>query len=190
MLVPERTIRRLRTMPLDLRDSVLKLAMVDSGNLEALDDVRRLVKGVRIQPLFITPDHFVKLLNTAFATPAPSPGKTAEALSDIVDEMFDVIETEEDWQPNGQELERASSDTPIVRMGNSILLSARQKKASDIHIEPQDNRIKVRYRIDGSMQLQDALPKQLSLALISRFKLMAHTRWPTSPRCRPSLKSA
>ena len=69
------------------------------------------------------------------------------------------------------DLSRSAEDAPIIRMANSILALAIKKGASDIHVEPQEKDLNVRFRIDGELQVVQVLPKKVQMGLISRFKI-------------------
>lgn len=188
-LLPEQMIRQLQAIPISLQNNKLNVAMVDPTNLMALDDIRLRVKGVQVQASVITEDDFIKLLDAHFnkkkgrdfeadSDEAPriqdwDEEETFADTSDILDEMVDLVEDERD-DTNVAELARASEDAPIIRLANSLLINALKQKASDIHIEPQEKHVMVRYRIDGTLQKQPALPKKLTLPLVSRFKIMSN----------------
>ena len=71
------------------------------------------------------------------------------------------------------DLSRSAEDAPIIRMANSILALAIKKGASDIHVEPQEKELAVRFRIDGALQVVQVLPKKVQMGLISRFKILS-----------------
>ena len=71
------------------------------------------------------------------------------------------------------DLSRSAEDAPIIRMANGILALAIKKGASDIHIEPQEQEVAVRFRIDGALQQVQVLPKKIQMGLVSRFKILS-----------------
>jgi type IV pilus assembly protein PilB len=85
------------------------------------------------------------------------------------------LEVDESQQTpdNVTDLSRSAEDAPIIRMANSILALAIKKGASDIHIEPQEKDLAVRFRIDGALQVVQVLPKKIQMGLISRFKILS-----------------
>jgi type IV pilus assembly protein PilB len=169
-LIPEGVIRTQQIIPISLSNNRLTIAMVDPTNLPAIDEVRVRVKGVMVQAAVITEEDFNKLLETYF----PKPEVHVDTADDILGEM-DVENIDEDEEDlNASDLERASEDAPIIRLANSILVNALRKKASDIHVEPQELNVVIRYRMDGVLQKETLLPRKVLAALISRYKIMAN----------------
>ena len=89
----------------------------------------------------------------------------------IGDEDIDFAATDEEI--NAMELERASADAPVVRLVNMLLLNAIRKRASDVHIEPYERKLRVRYRVDGVLNEEMTPPLKLKAALVSRLKIMS-----------------
>src|SRR5208337_475402 len=96
-------------------------------------------------------------------------------LESLQSDALNILETEEGPQSsdNASDLSRSAEDPPVIRMANNILALAIQKGASDIHVEPQEKDLAVRFRIEGALQLVDVLPKKIQLGLISRLKILA-----------------
>src|SRR5207302_4965949 len=93
--------------------------------------------------------------------------------SEIIRDLQLTEETGVSMGTTKQELTSASEDAPIIRLGNSILGMAIKKGASDIHIEPMEKDVVVRYRIDGVLQVVQNLPKKVQLGLMSRLKILS-----------------
>ncbi|HEV2113997.1 MAG TPA: ATPase, T2SS/T4P/T4SS family, partial [Terriglobales bacterium] len=189
-LLPQTMMLQHRLIPVAFANNRLTLAMVNPNNLIALDDIRRIIKGVMIEPVVTTDEDFKKFMAGAYeqlmkkeeAAAAASPEAiAASAKSSSLDLMqSDLIRdlqlTEDSDGAAGetkQELTNASEDAPIIRLGNSILGMAIKKGASDIHIEPMEKDVIVRYRIDGQLQVVQNLPKKVQLGLISRMKILS-----------------
>ncbi|MBC7542629.1 MAG: Flp pilus assembly complex ATPase component TadA [Candidatus Sericytochromatia bacterium] len=169
-LIPEAVIRAQQIVPVNLINNRLTIAMVDPTNLPAIDDVRMRVKGVAVQAAVITEEDFHKVLDTYF----PKAEVRVDSADEILGEMaVENVDTEEDPLQDS-DLERASEDAPIIRLANSILVNAIRKKASDIHVEPQEHYLTIRYRIDGVLQKENQLPRKIQMALCSRYKIMAN----------------
>jgi type IV pilus assembly protein PilB len=100
---------------------------------------------------------------------------TESILESLQSEALKSLEIDESPQANESvtDLSHAAVDAPIIRMANSILALAIKKGASDIHIEPQEKDLVVRFRIDGSLQVVQVLPKKVQMGLISRFKIIS-----------------
>src|SRR6185295_7276419 len=96
-----------------------------------------------------------------------------EVMADLNLGDEDIDFSAEDEEINALELERASADAPVVRLMNVLLLNAIRKGASDIHLEPYEKRLRVRYRIDGVLHEEMTPPLKLKAALVSRLKIMS-----------------
>lgn len=200
-LIPENLMRQHQIVPIALTNNRLTLAMVDPQNLIAVDDVRFMLKGVTIQQVVITEDEFFWFLDQI-----KPPEELQESLSGplpdittVLGEMAaeDDLEMVEEKEDNFKttDLERMSEESPIVKLANSILTGALGgKKVSDIHIEPFEEFLQVRYRIDGILHKQSHIPKKFLPALVSRFKIMsqldiAEKRLPQDGRLRVRFKN-
>src|SRR5882724_874196 len=174
----------------------ISLAKLNPNNIIALDDIRRVIKGVMIEPVVTTDEDFRKFMNTTYselmnkqaeAAGKPSTTGTHEivALAKSPENVIDLLQSDiiRDLQltedagsgisENKQDLMNASEDAPIIRLGNSILGLAIKKGASDIHIEPMEKDVVVRFRLDGVLQVVQNLPKKVQLGLISRLKILS-----------------
>ena len=187
-MIPEHIIKQHQLLPISFNNSCLTIAMVEPTNLPAIDDVRlRLGKGVAVKAQVITDDDFYKLLGVYFKVE-----EKIESAEDIIDEMQSTDNTLgeiEDDIVDDSTAARESETAPIIRLANTILVNALKKKASDIHIEPQEHDIRVRYRVDGVLQVHSKVPKKYGPALVSRFKIMtnldiAEKRLPQDGRLR------
>ncbi len=206
-LLPHQMMQQHKVIPLAFSSNRLTLAMVNPNNLVALDDVRRVIKGVIIEPVVTSEDDFKRFITSTYVEiirkedeklaremgsatqkSTPAPPKTAEAeaappkvestesiLESLQSEALKSLEVDESQQTseNVSDLSHTAEDAPIIRMANSILALAIKKGASDIHIEPQEKDLSVRFRIDGELQLVQTLPKKTQMGLISRFKIIS-----------------
>src|SRR5205814_1750022 len=195
-LVPQTMMLQHRMIPVAFANNRLTLAMVNPNNIIALDDIRRVIKGVMIEPVVTTEEDFRKFMNTTYSElmnkQAVATGKTGSInTAEIVaaakgpENVIDLLQSDiiRDLQltedagagisENKQDLMNASEDAPIIRLGNSILGLAIKKGASDIHIEPMEKDVVVRFRLDGVLQTVQNLPKKVQLGLISRLKILS-----------------
>ncbi len=189
-LLPQQMMLQHKVIPVAFMNNRLSLAMVNPNNIIALDDIRRIIKGVMIEPVVTTEDDFRKFMTTTYqqlmrketppadAAPAvtangrPGPEATMDLLqSDIIRDI--QMAEESAALETKQDLMSASEDAPIIRLANSILGLAIKKGASDIHVEPMEKDVVVRYRIDGVLQTIQNLPKKVQLGLISRLKIIS-----------------
>jgi type IV pilus assembly protein PilB len=146
-------------MPVAIKDSTLVVAMADPQNVLALDDLR-ILTGFEIKPAISTKDD----------------------ISAAIDEYYKVAEHTEDDNFIGSdamsddelaELTDVQSEAPAVKLVNYIIQKAVTDRASDIHVEPQENDLRVRFRVDGVLHEVMRSPKSAQASLISRFKIMA-----------------
>jgi type IV pilus assembly protein PilB len=162
-LLPENIVRPYRAVPFALADGVVSVAMADPLNLPAIESMR-LVTGLQIKPHFAPEEDVLLAINQLFD------GRTA---------AYKAIEDTsgiEDDEVNGvtvRDLERMVEDAPVVRLVDSIIQGAIADNASDIHVEPRERDVRVRYRVDGVLYAMMEVPKRLQAAVISRIKIMA-----------------
>jgi type IV pilus assembly protein PilB len=157
-----------RVLPLSRSGSSLIIAMADPTNLHAIDDIRFLT-GYNIDPVVASETAVLGAIERYYSV-GPS---YEEVMADFAlgDDDIDFSSDEEDI--NAVELEKASEDAPVVRLVNVVLLNAIRKGASDIHVEPYERRMRVRYRIDGVLHEEMTPPLKLKNALSSRLKIMS-----------------
>ncbi len=164
--VSARFIRENRIVPLELRDNVLSVLMADPGNRAAIDALK-VAAATRVR-VFTGDEAKIEEYIGRFY------GKEAQDFSKIIENIGEggleyVREDEED----AERLKDLASEAPIIRLVNLFITRAVEGRASDIHIEPYENEIKVRYRIDGILYDIETPPKRLQAAIISRIKIMA-----------------
>jgi type IV pilus assembly protein PilB len=158
-LLPEALARRYRALPIGDRDGKLLVAMSDPANVYALDDIRT-ITGRDVQPVVATANDVERAIQK-FA----GMDSQVEAMASIVAEA----DTGE-----GEELEAALEDAPIVKLVNAIMTQAVGDRASDVHIEPAEKNVRIRFRVDGVLhEPMPPAPKNIQGGLISRLKVMA-----------------
>src|SRR5438270_4151038 len=190
-LLPQTMMVQHRVIPVAFANNRLTLAMVNPNNIIALDDIRRIIKGVMIEPVVTTEEDFKKFMSATYeqlmnkTENAPDTGKQIASVTRQPENAIDLLQSEiiRDLQltedsgaamgDSKQEITSASEDAPIIRLGNSILGLAIKKGASDIHIEPMEKDVVVRFRLDGVLQVVQNLPKKVQLGLISRLKILS-----------------
>jgi type IV pilus assembly protein PilB len=160
-LIPESIVRRYELIAIDKRDNILMVAMVDPLNIFALDDVKIFVKS-EIQPVISTKDSILKTIDRFYSK------ETTKKVVEEFEESFLPINTDDLEDPELLEVTTA----PIVKLLNSLIEQAVKEKASDIHIEPYANDIRVRFRIDGDLREVTTLNKTSLSGIVTRIKIM------------------
>ncbi|MEM9070370.1 MAG: type IV-A pilus assembly ATPase PilB [Myxococcota bacterium] len=166
-LITADVCERHKIIPVSRAGSSLIVAMADPSNLHAIDDIKFLT-GYNVEPVVSSESAIMAAIERAYAAPEID-------YDDIMDgfdeEDIEAVGDEEDV--NLVDLERSTEDAPVVRLCNAILLNAIKKGASDIHVEPYEKSLRVRYRVDGVLHEEMAPPFRLKSALASRLKIMA-----------------
>jgi type IV pilus assembly protein PilB len=166
-LVSQEVCERHRIIPVSRAGSSLIVAMADPSNLHAIDDIKFLT-GYNVEPVVASEVAILQAIERAFAAPEIS---YDEIMDGFDEEEIEVAQDMDDAA--AVDLERASEDAPVVRLCNAILLNAIKKRASDIHIEPYERELRVRYRVDGVLQEEMKPPIKLKNAIASRLKIMS-----------------
>src|SRR5581483_4216473 len=158
--------RQARVCPLAVQDGQLAVAMVDPGDFYVVESLQK-VTGLRLVRRLARERDILEALNTYYADGA---GDSGERNGDT--EAGDVEYLQDD-QEDVEHLRDLASEAPVIRLVNLLIARALERRASDIHIEPFEKELQVRYRIDGILHDIEAPPRKLQAALISRVKLMA-----------------
>lgn len=165
-LVPEELARKYQIIPVLKIGHSLTCAMYDPLNIFAIDEMRHKT-GFDIEPAAATEKEIKKALDEHYG----ARGSIEDILKNIDQERLGLKEGEE---LELKKLQEISGEPPVVRLVNLTLVQALNDSASDIHIEPEEDIIKVRYRIDGILRDRTALPKYLQSAIISRLKILSN----------------
>lgn len=164
--VPENLLRKHLVLPLYLRGRKLFVAVSDPSALQALDDIR-FGTGLNTSAVVAEHDKIVRILDKALE------GQQIN-IGDEIDEDLANLEISSDDDQGAQAASEADvQDAPVVKFVNKVLLDAIQCKASDIHLEPYEFNVRVRFRIDGMLHEVAAPPKGLSDRIIARVKVMS-----------------
>lgn len=154
-LIPKETAKRTLMIPLKTEGDRLFVAMNDPLDFYAIEDLR-LATGFKIEPAIATKDDILKVINKYYD----------------LEEGFEELFREEQVQVDEPSVTDAES--PIVRLVNQILFNAVTQKASDIHIDPQETKVAIRFRVDGILRTERNLPKHMQSMLLARLKIMAN----------------
>ncbi len=177
-LIPRDTAHNHKVVPVSRLENKLFLAMADPLNVLAIDDVRRITK-LEVAPLIASEKSILEKLNAIDAAKSGSmediiqdaeKKRDAEAAED--DTLEAVKESIEEM--NLDQLAASSEEAPVIKLANLIILQAIKDRASDIHLEPFEKVMRLRYRIDGVLLDATPPPKQMQLALASRLKIMSN----------------
>ncbi|MFL6520561.1 MAG: GspE/PulE family protein [Chthoniobacterales bacterium] len=171
-LVPRDLAKANKLVPIARLNGKLFVAMADPTNVLAVDDVKRRVQ-LDIVPMIATE----KAVSDALAGVHHGSAKMAEVLKQVAEEAANAEDVEVQSKKNDEiDLDRLatdSEDAPVIKIVNLILVQAVKEKASDIHIEPFQKTLKLRYRIDGELIAAESPPKALQLAITSRIKILS-----------------
>lgn len=167
-LVPESVARENLVMPLGLEGNVMKIAIADPGNYDTLQKLQ-FVLNRDIQPVLAVQEQITEAINRNY-------GQTeTESVDSMLSEFTDTaIEATHIESAAANLAGDNDSDAPVVRLCNLIISEAVNLRASDVHVEPFVDRVRVRYRIDGILVERDAAPRRLLAPLLSRFKIMGN----------------
>ncbi len=176
-LVPRDMTHNHKVIPVSRLENKLFLAMADPLNVLAIDDVRRITK-LEIAPLIASEKAITEKLN---ALDASKSGSMEDIIQDAekkrdADSEADTLESvkESVEEMNLDQLAASSEEAPVIKLANLIILQAIKDRASDIHLEPFEKVMRLRYRIDGVLIDATPPPKQMQLALASRLKIMSN----------------
>jgi len=165
-IVPQALVLKHHLVPTSLVRSTLTLAMADPSNLMAINEVKFLT-GYDVKVAVAAPT----VIQHAIERYYDAHTDYDEVLSQLGNDGMEVVR--DDDEIDLQELERATEEAPVVRLVNALLSDAIRKRASDIHVEPYEKMLRVRFRIDGVLYEIMQPPLRLKNAITSRIKVMA-----------------
>lgn len=167
-LIPERMARQYRSIPICRLTNTLIVAMADPLNVIAIDDLKMISK-LDVEPVLSTETDIIEAIDKFYAP-------KGKALSDIIKESegsdLEVVSVSKE-ESDISEAALEGETPPIVKIVDLILIEALKKRASDIHIEPEEKDVRVRYRIDGNLQDALRIPKKSQNAVLARLKIMS-----------------
>jgi type II secretion system protein E len=162
--LPPKIVYRKRLVPVSRQNGTLNVATSDAFDLNAFDDLR-LITGLNIQPVLALRDDIEKVIKTQY-------GLGGDTLDEMVGDDTETITSGE----TSEDLLEMAQEASVIKLVNEIILEAVNERASDIHIEPYEHQLAIRYRIDGVLQ-DAAVPPQIhrfQAAIISRVKILAN----------------
>lgn len=155
-LIPKEQAKRNVIVPLKKEGDKLYVAMADPMDFYTIEDLR-LATGFSIEPAIATKDDILRSINKFY--------DADDGLDQLAKEVNTVEQVKEDTITD--------QDSPIVKLVNQLLSNAATQKASDIHIDPQETKVLIRYRVDGVLRTERTIPKSMQNMLIARIKIMA-----------------
>ncbi|HEV8184568.1 MAG TPA: ATPase, T2SS/T4P/T4SS family [Chthoniobacterales bacterium] len=172
-LVPRDMATANKLIPIARLNGKLFVAMADPTNVLALDDVKRRTQ-LDVVPMIATE----KAVTDALAGVNQGGAKMAEVMRKVAEDVAAAADVEVEAKKDKEEIDldrlaHDSDDAPVIKIVNLMLVQALKEKASDIHIEPFQRSLKLRYRIDGELIAAESPPKALQLAITSRIKILA-----------------
>jgi type IV pilus assembly protein PilB len=182
-LIPAETAQKYQIIPLSRSGATLTIAMTDPTNVFAMDDIK-FMTGYNVEPVVASETAVGEsiaryyALGKVGAVPTSVGASALELATKSIEEMAvtgtDDVEVLEDLEEiNVETLEKQGAEAPVIKLVNVVLMSAIQKGASDIHIEPYEKEFRVRYRIDGILYNIMSPPMKMRDAITSRVKIMA-----------------
>jgi type IV pilus assembly protein PilB len=169
-LIPEKVAKQYCVVAVSLIGNALTVAMSDPLNIFAIDDLK-VVTGCDIDPVIASEKDIIKIIENYYGR-----GMTADEIKDIIssdeDKNIEILKDEDANIEVGTALED-SQKPPIVRIVDLMVIEALKMRASDIHIEPADKELRIRYRIDGQLHDLFRLPKKNQNAILARIKIIS-----------------
>ena len=168
-IFPEETVRSYKTIPLSLKDNLLIVGMINPDDQSAQEAVKFVAKQKRVNlgVYLISPSAWEEVLKK-YSPYRSLIDEAAKALSGGYKDTGQFVQLEDKM--------KGSEEAPIIKIVSSTLKEAVWQKASDVHIEPQRNRLRIRFRINGELQESASLPIELHQAIISRVKILSNLK--------------
>ena len=170
-LVPKHVARRYKIVPVSKHDNTLTVAISDPMDVDTVDSLRYILR-MNVEPVIATKADIEQSITRYYGS-----------ADDTVENMLqEITEGEVDFglasnkaaQTKLDDIAETDADAPIIKLVGLVIMEAYRNRASDIHIEPLEKRLRVRYRIDGVLQEVDNPPKRLQASIIARLKIMSN----------------
>lgn len=159
-MIPAELAYRHYILPISADDTTIRVAVTNPFNVAVADDIR-MVTGLTAEIVFANPQEIQRLVEEHYMR---------RMMADTTDEEVEILD---DSSEELGDLERMAREATVIKFVNLILRQAVQEHASDVHVEPFEKELRVRYRIDGVLHEVSSPPKRLQAAVISRLKIMA-----------------
>jgi len=159
-------------VPVEKSGNLLRVAMAKPLDVFAIDELQK-ETGFEIEPLIAAEDDIRKTIERIYGTDTDVSAALSELIQDATDQEIEVGERAKEEEASTAELVIQAEEPPVVRIVNMIIVQALREGASDIHVQPEADRVRVRYRVDGLMVDSMTVPKKIQNSVISRIKIMA-----------------
>jgi len=163
-LIPSEVATKFQVVPIKREGRVLTVAMANPDNIFAIDDIK-FITGLEVKPVVATETAIKRAIDRFY--------ESADSLAEVMKDMQEDFEIVDELDEDAALAEAQSEDAPVVKLVNSLITDAVNKGASDIHMEPFEKKLRVRYRIDGVLHEMMSPPYKMKSAIISRLKIMA-----------------
>jgi type IV pilus assembly protein PilB len=170
-LIPQDTALRYQVIPLSRVGSVLTIAMTDPTNVFAMDDIK-FMTGFNVEPVVASESAIGEAITRFYGGADGDSEELSKMMKDLVDDEELELAAEE-AELDAASLEKAAEEAPIIKLVNLVLTDSVKRGASDIHLEPYETEMRVRFRVDGVLQTVMSPPLRLKDAMTSRLKIMA-----------------
>ncbi|MFH1339035.1 MAG: ATPase, T2SS/T4P/T4SS family [Candidatus Omnitrophota bacterium] len=169
-IIPPKVCRHYQIIPISQIGNTLTIVMADPLNIFAIDALRNLT-GFQINPIISASEQILHAIDQFY--PDTTSGIIEDLLSEISESKIELIREKKKAAVSDQELGLAGRQGPAIRVTNMILEEAIKKRASDVLIEPLQESLRIRFRIDGMLQEQEAPPKAMHPLIVSRIKVLS-----------------
>lgn len=169
--VPGEVARRYMILPVWKRGNELTIAISDPQDMDTLDAVRYSLP-YDLTPVVASRKEIKSAINLFYA----GGGRVGSALQELTEATISGIAADDTQELFGDVEDATENDAPIIRLVSLIIMEAFRNRASDIHVEPMEKKLRVRYRIDGVLHEVESPPKRLQSAIIQRLKIMANMK--------------
>src|SRR5437016_2765014 len=170
-LVPKHVARRYKIVPVGKHDNTLTVAISDPLDVDTVDSLRYILR-MNVEAVVAAKNDIENSITRYYG----SADDTVEnMLQEITEGEVDFgLPTNKAAQTKLEEVAETDADAPIIKLVGLVIMEAYRNRASDIHIEPLEKKLRVRYRIDGVLQEMDSPPRRLQASIIARLKIMAN----------------
>jgi len=170
--VPDWLLKELKVIPISLKDGVLVLGVTDPLNVRAADEIAA-ATGYEVKLVVVCETQLMQILQARLGAGEKIDAKLLEGVVGEVEQSVDIdYAGGSESQDSAVEL-RMSEEEPIVKLVNAVLIKGISAGASDIHIQPEESGVRVRYRVDGVLQDSTKIPRTIAAPVTSRIKVMA-----------------
>lgn len=170
-LIPHSMALRYKALPVEKSQDLLKVAMANPLDVQAIDDIAK-ATGLEPQPLIAVEDEILEAIFLCFGAAGDVSDIILEAIRDADAEVKVREDDPDDTPENVADLRDLANGAPVVRLVNALIARAIAERASDIHVEPEAGRVRVRLRVDGILHEVMTIPKDIQAPVISRIKVM------------------